>query len=288
MTILIKPFTEKKGDKLVVPLVTADQLAKSTEAAQKDAEAQNGNIVFVSASARRVTHSTVLGLFIAALIVVSIGIIGGLYFHHRYLHIPRYKLRIDGEKSYAADETSGPFFYEKFIGQRPTYNELQEELEIDLVNEEFEKIDVPDFRDGRNGRFIHDFNTNTTGIIDMKDRRCFVMPLNWGHVLPPKSFFDLINKMWDGYYKVDTEVVRETMRVVLPPLKDTKEVGAYIAQECQGMPIYKLEQLEGGAIEKRSADLNSEAKFSQFSGKGITEIKIVNLNDVENYEKSKL
>lgn len=31
MTILITPFSGKKGDKLIVPLVTADQLAKSTE-----------------------------------------------------------------------------------------------------------------------------------------------------------------------------------------------------------------------------------------------------------------
>lgn len=130
------------------------------------------------------------------------------------------------------------------MGERQSV-ELQEALEIDWVND-FEKIDVPDFSDGRNGRFIHDFNTNTTGIIDTTARRCFVMPLNRGHVLPPKSLFDLINKMSDGYYKVDTQIVRETMHVVVPPIRDTKSIGNYIAEECDGMPIYKLEKYVGG------------------------------------------
>jgi hypothetical protein len=35
---------------------------------------------------------------------------------------------------------------------------FQEEFEIDLENENYEKINVPDFRDGQRGRFIHDFN----------------------------------------------------------------------------------------------------------------------------------
>lgn len=38
---------------------------------------------------------------------------------------------------------------------------------------------------------------------------------------------------------------------------------------------------------KRSADLHVEAKFAQFSGKGITEIDIVNLEDTELFEKAK-
>lgn len=72
------------------------------------------------------------------------------------------------------------------------------------------------------------------------------MPLNRDNVLPPKSLFDLIQKIWDGYYKVNTEVVRETMRVVTPPLEDTSEAGSYIAKECSGVPIYRLEKYVGG------------------------------------------
>jgi hypothetical protein len=72
------------------------------------------------------------------------------------------------------------------------------------------------------------------------------MPLNRGNVLPPRSLFDLIHKMWDGYYKVDTKIVRETMRVVTPPLKDLEGVGSYIAKECENRPVYKLEKYVGG------------------------------------------
>lgn len=76
--------------------------------------------------------------------------------------------------------------------------------------------------------------------------RCFIMPLNRGNVLPPSSLYDLVHKIWDGYYKVDTKVVRETMRVVTPPITNTSEIGEYIASECQDMPIYRLEKYVGG------------------------------------------
>lgn len=73
------------------------------------------------------------------------------------------------------------------------------------------------------------------------------MPLNRENVLPPKSLFDLIHKMWEGYYKVDTDVVRRSMRVVLPPLEDTESIGTYITNECTDLPIYRLEKVEGGS-----------------------------------------
>lgn len=34
---------------------------------------------------------------------------------------------------------------------------LEEEFDIDLEFEAYEKIEVPDFSDGRKGRFVHDF-----------------------------------------------------------------------------------------------------------------------------------
>jgi len=47
-----------------------------------------------------------------------------------------------------------------------------------------------------------------------------------------------------GYYEVDTNVVRETMRVVTPPITDYKNVGYYISRECSGVPTYMLEKVE--------------------------------------------
>lgn len=80
----------------------------------------------------------------------------------------------------------------------------------------------------------------------MDGHRCFVMPLNRDAVLPPRSLFDLIHKMWDGYYEVNTDVVRETMRVILPPLTDLEEFGTYISKECKDLPTYQLEKYVGG------------------------------------------
>lgn len=39
--------------------------------------------------------------------------------------------------------------------QSPRY--LDEEFDLDLENEKYEKIDTPDFSNGRKGRFVHDF-----------------------------------------------------------------------------------------------------------------------------------
>ncbi|XP_066157866.1 integral membrane protein 2C isoform X2 [Euwallacea fornicatus] len=284
MTILTKPFSEKK-DKLVVPLVHDDALNVETSAPSGDVESQNihRRIIILPGHARRVSSSTILCLLIVALAVVSVGIIGGKILYNEYLSVTRrmhepYErsegwVRIPMNGNMDNEDwkriLSGKFFQENF--------------EIDAANK-YEKIDVPDFKNGRNGRFIHDFNTNYTGIIDVTGGRCFVMPLNRGNVLPPSSLFDLVHKMWDGYYKVDTKVVRETMRVVTPPVTDTTDIGQYIATECQSMPIYRLEKYVGG-ISKRSANPESEVKFGQFAGKGIWELDIVNLDDVLDYEK---
>ena len=128
-------------------------------------------------------------------------------------------------------------------------NFFKEELEMDLSNEQsYTKIDVPDFRDSRRGRFLHDFKNNQSCIIDKYARRCFVMPLDRDTVLPPHSFYDLVNKMWNGYYDIDTNVVRKNMRVITPALTDLKVVAPRIAEECIGMNIYMLEKFVKGGI----------------------------------------
>lgn len=187
---------------------------------------------------------------------------GGTYLYRQYLRSQIFKgwcsIPYDhSEASYLTDSGRSDYDEDSVIRRigadfDNNYNKLMsnvfsEQFELDLQNENYEKIDVPDFKDGRTGRFVHDFNLNKTGIIDVTGKRCFVMPLNRENVLPPRSMLDLIHKMWDGYYKVDTDVVRETMRVVIPPITDADEVGEYIAGECLGMPIYKLEKFEKGS-----------------------------------------
>lgn len=275
MTIITKPLSDKKGDKLVVPLVENDQLASAPAA---DLESQS-NIFILPSRAHRVSARTTLYLLLTALFVVSIGILGGIFLYRQYMRVERHSFgKLEGwaQLPYTNDDMGDI--------EQQIKDFLQEKIEID-EQKEYERINVPDFRDDRNGRFIHDFNTNITCIIDTTADRCFVMPLDRKNILPPKSLFDLIHKMWEGYYKIDTTVVKKTMRVVTPPITDLSNIGPYITRECGGRPVYKLEKFVGGVV-KRSAELHPEVKFAQFAGKGIVEFDIVNMEDADAYEKS--
>lgn len=53
----------------------------------------------------------------------------------------------------------------------------------------------------------------------------------------------IYNSMIIGYYEVDTAIVRETMKVVTPPITDMSLVGTYIARECQDLPTYMLQKV---------------------------------------------
>lgn len=122
---------------------------------------------------------------------------------------------------------------------------FKEEFDLDL-DDDVSKIYVPDFRDGRVGRFLHDFKSNQTAIIDETSKRCFIMPLDRDTVLPPKSLADLINKMYMGYYDINTTAVRKNMRVVLPALDDLSSVSPKIQNACSNMNVYRLEKYVSG------------------------------------------
>ncbi|XP_033201752.1 uncharacterized protein LOC117163520 [Bombus vancouverensis nearcticus] len=158
---------------------------------------------------------------------------------------------------------------------------FKERFEIDLENEHYEKIDVPNFRGGRQGRFVHDFNINKSGIIDIDGQRCFVMPLDRQAILPPRNMYDLLRKMYNGYYEVDTEIVRRTMKVVTPPISDFSVLGTYIAHECQDFSTYMLTKVNSNVV-KRSI---SNGVFGQFAGKNIIEFDILNLEDINAYNE---
>lgn len=122
---------------------------------------------------------------------------------------------------------------------------FKEEFDLDM-GENVSKISVPDFRDGRVGKFLHDFKNNQTAIIDESSKRCFVMPLDRDAVLPPQSFADLIKKMYQGYYDINTTAIRKNMRVVLPALDDLTDVPPTVQSACDDMDIYRLEKLTNG------------------------------------------
>jgi integral membrane protein 2B len=86
--------------------------------------------------------------------------------------------------------------------------------------------------------------------------------------------------MWEGYYSVNTGRVRETMRVVLPPLDDLSDLGNYIQQECQDKTTYSLEKSTSRII-KRSVLGSAALPFVEFAGKNTLEYEIVNLDQLD-------
>jgi len=163
---------------------------------------------------------------------------------------------------------------------------FEEDFDLDLSDEErYEKIEVPKgFSHSRPGRFIHDFQLNLTAIIDLENDRCFIIPLNRSRVLPPKSLFDLVSKMQKGYYDVDTEVVRETYRVLTPKLQSAAEfrsLGLFIGRECAPRSAtYRLERIPQDNVvrTKRSTLASQEGLvFDEFAGSKISEIHITNI-----------
>ena len=166
---------------------------------------------------------------------------------------------------------------------------FKEEVEVkDDDNDSYADIKVPDFRDGRQGRFIHDYKNNQTTIVDVSAKRCFVYPLDYETTLPPKSMADVFIKMQSGYYFPDTTVLRQKMRVVIPELEhDDDYVSLKTADICSDMRIYKLEPFVSGVF-KRSIEqdsLSTHAKYAEFAGINIVHTDLINYDDVEQYEK---
>lgn len=164
-----------------------------------------------------------------------------------------------------------------------------EQVDLDIGDhaddEGVTKIDVPDFKDGRSGRFLHDFLFNQTAIVDKDTNRCFLMPLDREKVLPPTSLQDMMRKIFSGKYELDMEVVQENMRVELPAIKEFTDISPRILQECSpsNTRLYRLEKIVRGVV-KRSAELAEEAKFGVFAGR-MVQYDLHNMNEVAEYEK---
>ncbi|XP_071638783.1 integral membrane protein 2C [Temnothorax longispinosus] len=315
MTVITKAITEKKAsDKMEQPLFVEENAAEGKKADPEAAYSKVSEVPnsrFIASRRYRIIHRIHMHitflLFLLALLILLIGMIGGLYIYKQYARTQMRRFRT-GWYSIPYDSSNKASYGNNVVHQglladsdlfaksltrameqdaldiarhidHDINNFFKERFEIDLENEHYEKIDVPDFRGGRQGRFIHDFNINKTGIIDIDGQCCFVMPLNRQRVLPPRNMYDLLRKMYNGYYEVDTAVVRETMKVITPPITDMSLVGTYIARECQDLPTYMLQKVNSSSVVKRSA--SQSGVFGQFAGNSIMEVDIVNLEDFE-------
>lgn len=295
LTKIISDKKEKASKKMEQPLFV-QETAVDTKA---DQEPENGRRYVVACrTIYRIHVTTAFFLLLTGLMIIIIGVIGSICLYMQYaadVQMHRFRTgwfsipydsanvasynaeKLNQSRPNSADLADSDLFKKlNRANQLQAMDFLKERFEIDLENEHFEKIDVPDFRGGRQGRFIHDFNINKTGIIDIDGRSCFVMPLNRQRVLPPYNLYDLLRKMFNGYYEVDTEIVRETMEVVTPPITDLSSVGTYIARECQDLRTYMLRKVNPTVV-KRSA---SGGVFAHFAGKNIIEFDILNLEEV--------
>ncbi|XP_017011509.2 integral membrane protein 2B [Drosophila takahashii] len=243
-------------------------------------------------------------LFLIAVVVMLLGVLGGWTLYRVYAP-PHGSMRYHAlcEIPYPEDSmemarvyprTEGPFalnwrsllpdFGPKMPDLEDNFFREDIELDGDSDDEGYARVDVPDFKDGRRGRFMHDFKENQSAIIDTTTGRCFIMPLDRDTTLPPTSFVDLMKKMGTGYYNIDTERVRRQMRVVTPRITDLSLISERIANECYDMKVYMMEKYISG-VSKRSADpLPESGKYAEFMGKGVIEYDLSNIAEVEAYE----
>ncbi|KAH0563847.1 integral membrane protein 2B [Cotesia glomerata] len=318
MTVITKAIGEKKPvDKMEQPLHNpqGDVESQSSQQQQQRDLGRHSHYLILRRANFTSKSMTLYCLLFTALLGMSIGVLGGICIYRRYAREQMHRFRtgwysipyerMDTKLPFVSDELSAgvpsdsDLFkslardteQEALVLDRSAQNTIrnffqdsskdffQECFEMDLENGHYEGIEVPDFRDGRQGRFIHDFNINLTGIIDLDGHSCFVMALDRDKVLPPKNMYDLLNKMYNGYYEVNTKVVRETMKAVFPAICDRSTVGTYIARECKQMPIYTLEIVNNTAgIVKRSID---GVIFGHFAGTNIIEYDISNMAEVQ-------
>uniref|UniRef100_A0A1Q3FJE4 Integral membrane protein 2 n=1 Tax=Culex tarsalis TaxID=7177 RepID=A0A1Q3FJE4_CULTA len=311
----------KKPEKTILPLVGDSEVgavpSAPSDVPHDDASAAS---IILIRRVRRYSSATTYILFLIALLITSLGIIAGVFYYRQLSHA-RSHMRFHGFCQIPYDSTSvndnNVMFMNSMLradsddglfnaalnrlgrfdkwpmessnserqadGDNDVADQFfKEEFELGLSDDEnYSKIDVPVFRGQRQGRFLHDFKFNQSGIIDKDNGRCFLMSLDRETVLPPKSLRDLIEKMWNGYYNINTNTVRKNMRVITPELTDLSEVSPRITKECEDMKIYRLEKLVTG-VYKRSADLHEHAKFAEFGGNYISVIDIQNLEDIAN------
>lgn len=77
------------------------------------------------------------------------------------------------------------------------------------------------------------------------------------------------------------------MRVVIPPLdEDDEMISPRTAKVCEGNRIYKLEPFVSGVYKRSIGDkLTSDGMFAEFAGVGIINVDLLNIKEVEEFEK---
>ncbi|KAG1714656.1 Integral membrane protein 2B [Nymphon striatum] len=202
---------------------------------------------------RKLTNTATFFVLAIGLLFLILGALGAIRLYQQLSKRNVYHSVIDLPIDHPVHEGSGwNDHYTQYEDHQNTFKQpmawpqyLHEEFHIDIEKELYERITVPQppsFTHGRRGRFIHDFSLNKTGIVDIEGKRCFVMPLDRTKIYPPRTLFEFMVKLKAKYYTVDTKMIRETMRVIQPPIEDYQSLGYFIARDCVGFTTYRLEK----------------------------------------------
>ncbi|XP_022197191.1 integral membrane protein 2B [Nilaparvata lugens] len=313
MTIITKPISEKKTDKLDQPLVVSIHTeypcgnGDYPSAPEASPGAGGDANLFVARTCytrtRRASSATTVCLFLTALMVMSFGVLSGIYLYRQFalaqMHRYRGRCRIPFEEvtnsaMFQQEDTKSlntlnmlqkmsAAFANRFESQNQNLEDGKYFEESYIMDDNHEKL-TTSFQGGKHNSFIYDFSSNETAIIDQDSKRCFVMPLDRAHVLPPKNLNDLLIKMRTGYYELDFSILRQSMRVVTPAISNRSRLGMYIQRDCTMFPIFKLEKIEESKVEKRNAEIEDNV-FTVFNGQ-TTQFHIVNLHELDDYEQN--
>ena len=300
MTVLTKPVSEMKKkpvSTMDMPLITGHEkyigtpgprAMPSVAILKREEDRDPEKAMQMALRAQPYIHSATVCIFLAGLLVMSIGIIGGVYLYEQCAQKPIQRLRGFLNVPYNTSEGKQLYYQiDSHAAQQLGSHELNskeikkngyfyEQFEAD---DAYERIDVPEFNGGRHGQFIHDFKINKTGIVDVDGKRCFVIPLDHDAVVFLPSFvIDIARRL--SSRGTDVKVIVKTMRIAFPPLTDMNTVGANIARECAGMKVYSL--VKAGPVFKRSAE--EPVVFGAFAGKTM-KVEILNYQEVVEAEK---
>lgn len=305
MTILTKTPTQAKNEKPVEVLVYAAALdgGPDTAADTDDVESDPAAATVVNRrrAASRASVCLQTFLFLFGLSAIVVGFIGA---HRIVSHLRRPRLYhgvcglpqrmfddgdhvIEGYSFEDGDFKSGAGQDVVEVKDASLTMELTDrgarglevDYELDLDLEEFEAFQLPKLSASR---YLHDFGANMTGIVDMDNDRCFVMPLDRDEVPKPRSFYDLMNLLNNGAFDLDVKKIRHDYRVVTPAIEnDIEELGIWIFKACYEKPVYRLEKAEDLIVVKRSAEpQKKDFQFVEYVGDGLLQYNIVNLDDI--------
>lgn len=172
------------------------------------------------------------------------------------------------DQQWSMDKTEEPVLnkpHKHHRHHRPQMMHYDLSEDVQVIDDQVERIHMPSFKDFRDTMILHDFQKNYTAIVDYDKRSCYIMKLDRVKVTPPKDWIDLIQKFATGYYMPRADVLRKQYRVTLPALTDISFLGRYIEKECLYFQTYTMEKMVGDHfIAKRDVRGLSNARYSYY------------------------